>query len=62
MNVNNFRINFDKFDDLHLNNYKSILNKKNLDKEFYDLLKNIEKIKILILSMNLGIITYNKKA
>ena len=46
MNVNNFRINFDKFDDLHLNNYKSILNKKKFRiKEFYDLLKNIEKLK-----------------
>ena len=44
MNINNFIINFDKFDDLHLENYKSIIYKKKFRiKEFYELLKNIEK-------------------
>ena len=28
MKVNNYRINFDKFNDLHLENYKSIIYKK----------------------------------
>ncbi len=47
MNVNNFKINFDKFDDLHLANYRSIINKKKFRiKEFYNLLKNIEKLKL----------------
>ena len=45
MKVNNYRINFDKFNDLHLENYKSIIYKKFKIQNFYNLLKNIEKLK-----------------
>ena len=46
MKVNNYRINFDKFNDLHLENYKSIIYKKKFKiQDFYNLLKNIEKLK-----------------
>ena len=46
MKINNYRINFDKFNDLHLDNYKSIIYKKKFKiQNFYNLLKNIEKLK-----------------
>ena len=46
MRINDYKINFDIFNDLHLENYKSIINKKKFAiKNFKKLLKNIEKLK-----------------
>ncbi len=46
MRINNYKINFDKFYDLHLENYKSIIYKKKFAiGNFQNLLKNIEKLK-----------------
>ena len=47
LKVNNNFINLNKFNDLHLENYKSIIYKKKFKiKNFENLLKNIEKFKV----------------